>query len=56
MLLVLDVGNTNAVVWIFDGDLLTWHWRLSSVERTCDEAGILMRNLFALAGIAAERI
>jgi type III pantothenate kinase len=56
LLLVLDVGNTNAVVGIFDGDLLTGHWRLSSVERTCDEAGILMRNLFALAGMAAERI
>jgi type III pantothenate kinase len=56
LLLVLDIGNTNAVVGLFDGDALAGHWRLSSVERTGDEAGILIRGLIRLAGMEAENI
>lgn len=45
MLLVLDIGNTNTVIGIFDGDSLAVHWRLSSADRTSDEAGILIQSL-----------
>lgn len=45
MLLVLDIGNTNTVIGIFDEDRLAVHWRLSSSDRTSDEAGILIQNL-----------
>lgn len=51
-LLVVDVGNTNTVVGLFDGAKLRAQWRLTtSREQTADEYGILIRNLFALDGI-----
>lgn len=57
MLLVIDVGNTNTVLGIFDGGQLSLHWRLSTTrEKTADEYGILCRNLFQLGGIDAARI
>ena len=31
MLLVIDVGNTNMVFGVFDGDKLIANWRLSTV-------------------------
>ncbi|MDR3255842.1 MAG: type III pantothenate kinase [Synergistaceae bacterium] len=52
MLLVLDIGNTNIVVGVFDGDSLTGHWRLSSSDRTSDEAGILLRSLVFREGLS----
>jgi len=48
-LLVIDVGNTNIVLGVFQGTTLGAQWRLaSSRERTADEYGILVRDLFAL--------
>lgn len=47
MLLVIDVGNTNTVLGLFDGERLIEHWRLtSSRNRTTDEYGILLNTLF----------
>jgi type III pantothenate kinase len=58
MLLVLDVGNTNTVLGVFEslGDghfgKLRAHWRVSTNRsQTVDEYGVLFRNLFALGGI-----
>jgi type III pantothenate kinase len=52
MLLVMDVGNTNTVLGVYDGTRLLAHWRLATVrDRTVDEYGILARNLFSLAAI-----
>ena len=31
MLLAIDVGNTETVVGMFQGETLTWHWRYSTV-------------------------
>lgn len=45
MLLVLDIGNTNIVVGLFEGDTLKGHWRLSTLDRTEDEAGLLLLEL-----------
>ncbi len=52
MLLAIDVGNTNTVLGAFDGSSLRHHWRVeTSHTRTYDEYGILVRQLFAVAGI-----
>jgi type III pantothenate kinase len=57
MLLVIDVGNTNTVLGVFDGKELRAQWRLTtSREQTADEYGILARNLFTLAGIEFNQI
>jgi type III pantothenate kinase len=50
MLFVLDVGNTNTVLGVYDSDILVARWRLTTErDRTVDEYGILCRNLFMLA-------
>src|SRR6516225_5563050 len=58
MLLAIDLGNTNTVFGVYDAnDKLVMHWRLSTQkERTVDEYGILLRNLFALEKIDAKKI
>jgi len=44
MLLVIDVGNTETVFGLYEGDSLKTTWRLSShVNRTADESWILLR-------------
>ncbi len=48
MLLAMDIGNTNTVLGIFDGDQLIQDWRIrTEVNATVDEYGILIRSLFA---------
>ncbi len=57
MLLVMDVGNTNTVLGVYDRTQLVAHWRLTTVrDRTVDEYGILARNLLSLAAIEASSI
>src|ERR1700674_723623 len=57
MLFVIDVGNTNTVLGVFDDQQLCAQWRLTTNRaQTADEYGILMRNLFALDGIQASKI
>ncbi|MGH9648934.1 MAG: type III pantothenate kinase, partial [Terriglobales bacterium] len=52
MLLVIDVGNTNTVLGVFEEKTLRAQWRLSTNRhQTADEYGILIRNLFTLDGI-----
>lgn len=47
MLLAIDAGNTNLTIGVYRGDTLETNWRLRTVrERTADEWGILMRQLF----------
>lgn len=47
MLLAIDVGNTNIVLGVFDGERLAESWRLATLrERTADEVGILVTHLF----------
>ncbi len=53
MLLVIDVGNSNIVLGIYDGERLVNDWRISTDKsKTTDEYGILFYDLFRLAGIA----
>jgi type III pantothenate kinase len=46
MILTFDIGNTETVLGLFDGDELAAHWRLSThPERTVDEYGLLLRGI-----------
>jgi len=46
MILVGDVGNTQTVFGLFDGETLVEHWRLTTDRnRTSDELAILIRRL-----------
>ncbi|HWQ35994.1 MAG TPA: type III pantothenate kinase [Blastocatellia bacterium] len=57
MLLVIDVGNTNTVIGVYEGERLLTSWRLTTERtRTVDEYGILFRNLFTLAGMDSSSI
>jgi type III pantothenate kinase len=57
MLLVVDLGNTNTVLGVYDGKTLVNHWRLATRRgATVDEYGILSRNLFSLSKIDASKI
>jgi type III pantothenate kinase len=52
MLLVLDVGNTNTTLGVYDGAELRHSWRLTSDrQRTVDEYGILCRSLLQFVGV-----
>jgi len=52
VLLALDAGNSNITIGAFDGRKMVAQWRLRTVhEQTADEWGILLRNLFAPAGL-----
>ena len=57
MLLVIDTGNTNTTLGVFDGAELVAHWRLTTaLVRTVDEYGVYARNLFEFAGIDYKAI
>lgn len=57
MLLVIDVGNTNTSLGVYEGEQLVAHWRLTTARaRTVDEYGVHARNLFALAGLNFQAI
>ena len=53
MLLVIDVGNSNIVLGIYNEEKLVKDWRVSTDKfKTTDEYGILFHDLFRLSGIA----
>jgi len=52
MLLVIDVGNTNTVLGLYDGETLAKRWRLeTSPSRTSDEYAVLLQQLFAMGDV-----
>jgi type III pantothenate kinase len=57
MLLAIDVGNTNTVFGVFDHEKLIRSWRLSTrQDRTVDEYGVLLSNLFALERLEVQQV
>jgi type III pantothenate kinase len=57
MLLVLEVGNTNTKVGVYDGERLRVSWRLTSRrEQTADEYGLFIETLLRSRGIEAAGI
>ncbi len=57
MLLVIDVGNTNIVMGIYQGERLIKDWRIRTERRTTeDEFNILAVNLFRSGDIKPDDI
>jgi len=68
MLLVVDVGNTNTVLGVYENVALGFagksspprllaHWRVATVmTHTVDEYGVLFRNLFAIGNVEAAEV
>jgi len=57
LLLVIDVGNTQIVLGVYDGESLKAHWRLDTkARRTEDEMAVMVSQLFNLAGIDAQSV
>lgn len=54
-LLALDVGNTNTVVGLFQGDQLKTDWRLTThAERTADEVGMWLLQILEWEGVRPD--
>lgn len=57
MLLIIDLGNTNLVLGLYESSSLTHHWRLSSDHaRMPDEYGIQFRDLLDHQNIKLDQI
>jgi type III pantothenate kinase len=57
VLLVIEVGNTNTSVGVYDGRRLLVSWRLTSRrEQTSDEYGVFIQTLLRSRGIEAQHI
>ena len=57
MLLVIDVGNTNTVIGVYEKDILKEDWRIRTVrDNTADEFNVLANALFADRGIDRKKI
>ncbi|AST94000.1 MULTISPECIES: type III pantothenate kinase [Sutcliffiella] len=53
MIFVLDVGNTNTVLGVYEKDKLVHHWRIeTSRNKTEDEYGMIVKNLLQHVGIS----
>lgn len=52
MLLAIDIGNTNIVFGVHDGEDWRSHWRIRTVhDKMPDEYGVLFRELLASGGV-----
>lgn len=52
-LLAIDVGNTNTVLGIYEGDELVAHWRIQTAQgRTADEYAALLSQLMHLSELS----
>lgn len=57
MILVIDVGNTNIVLGVFEGKKLVQSWRIATnKDKTSDEYGIQIKVLFKYSKIKSEKI
>jgi len=57
VLLVLEVGNTNTKVGVYDGDRLRVSWRLTTRrEQTADEYGMFIETLLRSRAVEARQI
>jgi len=57
MLLAIDIGNTNIVLGVFEGESLIRSWRLQTVrERTSDELGLLIDGLFSQSRVDRSKV
>ena len=57
MLLVIDVGNTNTVVGLYDEEELLHDWRIrTEIDHTIDEYGVLIYNLYQSSRMKAKEM
>lgn len=57
MLLVIDVGNTNTVIGVYEGKHLVKDWRIRTERHTTeDEFNVLVTNLFSVGNIHSKDI
>jgi type III pantothenate kinase len=57
VLLAVDVGNTQTVLGLYDGDRLAEHWRVATeAERTGDELGVVVGQLLELRDLGFEDV
>lgn len=57
MLLVIDVGNTNIVLGVYDNEILLHEWRIKTVrDSTADEFNVLANALFMDKGLKRSDI
>jgi type III pantothenate kinase len=57
VLLTVDVGNTNTVLGLFDGERLAAEWRIATIRgRTADEIDVQLAGLLARRRIAQEDV
>jgi len=57
MLMVIDIGNTNITLGLYEGEKLGPRWRLATdLDRMPDEYGIQLVGLLAHAGFAANQV
>ncbi len=57
MLLVIDVGNTETVLGLFDGKKLVHDWRIRTVvHHTVDEYGMLILSLYKSGKIGSRAV
>lgn len=56
MIFVLDVGNTNTVLGVYDEDILKYHWRIeTSRNKTEDEYGMVIKSLLHHEGLSFDQ-
>jgi type III pantothenate kinase len=57
MILVLDVGNTNIVLGVYEKDNLKFHWRIGTdASNTEDQYAMLIKDLFTHEGLQLKCI
>lgn len=57
MLLVIDVGNTETVLGVFDDSDLVVHWRVTTVRgRTRDEYRLLLGSMLEVEGYSRSKL
>ena len=57
MLLAIDIGNTNVSLGAYAGENLIACWRIATLHnRTADETGVLIRQLFSLSEVDYKKV
>ena len=57
MLLVMDIGNSNIKIGLFEGSQLRNYWRVGTNKGySSDEYGAFMENMFRHAGLKLRQV
>lgn len=57
MIVVIDIGNTNIVLGVYQGEQLLHHFRINTNRQaTPDEYGVMVHNLFQMSNIVIDHI